>query len=86
LADHFGENVLKDLEKNALKACDPNEANRVDLIWRKLQYRIPKNIKEVVEKTAESEDIPFLGVLRNVTLRNVHLYQEMTMGRKELKK
>ena len=62
------------MEKNALKACDPNEANRVDLIWRKLNYRVPKQIKDVVDKTAADDDIPFINVLRNVNLNNVHLY------------
>jgi hypothetical protein len=47
--DYFAKNVIKPLEKNALKACDMNESSRATLLWRKLQYKVPKEIKAIIE-------------------------------------
>jgi hypothetical protein len=71
--------VLKSLEKNALRACDLNTSSRVDLPWKKLQYKIPKEIITIIENSTEDiggedEDTPWVHVLRNVNMRNVHLF------------
>ena len=89
--DHFAKKVIKSLEKNALKACDMNASSRLDLVWRKLQYKVPKEIKTIIENQTddiggEDEDTPWVNVLRNVNLNTVHLFQERSMGKKELKK
>ena len=31
-----------------MKACDLNEKSRFDLPWRKLQYKVPKEIKTII--------------------------------------
>jgi len=91
LNEHFAKKVIKSLEKNALKACDMNAQVRPELVWRKLQYKIPTPIKQIIEASTEDiggddEDTPWVHVLRNVSLKNVHLFQERYKGKKEAKK
>ena len=91
LNEHFAKKVIKSLEKNALKACDMNAASRADLVWRKLQYKIPDAIKKIIENAdmddlgGADEDTPWVHVLRNVNLKTVHLFQERSGGKKQLK-
>ena len=71
--------MLKGLEKNALRVCDLNTSSREALVWKKLQYKIPSEIKKIIETCTEDiggedEDTPWVHVLRNVNLRNVHLF------------
>lgn len=77
--EHFAKKVIKSLEKNALKACDLNSSSRNDLVWRKLDYKVPKEIKKILANLTddiggEFEDTPWINVLRNVNLNNVHLF------------
>ena len=79
LNDHFAKKVLKGLEKNALKVCDLSVSSRQDLVWRKLQYKIPAPIKQIIEANTDDiggddEDTPWVNVLRNVSFSNVHLF------------
>jgi hypothetical protein len=80
LNDNFGKKVLKSLEKNALRACDMNQASRDGLHYRKLQYKIPDVIKKIMTDAdmddigGEDEDTPWVNVLRNVNLKTVHLF------------
>lgn len=90
LNDHFALKVFKSLEKNALKACDLNANSRDSLLWRKLQYKVPENIKKTIEESTEDiggedEDTPWINCLRNVNLRNIHLFQERSKGKRPLK-
>ncbi len=79
------------MEKNCLKVCDLNMGTTREVMYQKLSYRIPFSVQKVIQDSTEDiggedEDTPWIHILKNVSMRNIHLFQECQTGKKQLKK
>jgi hypothetical protein len=73
--------VVKSLEYKILGMCDPSigQSSR----FRKLQYKLPNELKKYADKDRLQEGAKWSCILHNVTLGNIHMY---TDGRPSFKK